>query len=66
PTTTTTTKIGNKLKQDFIKKQSTKAYIEMLNQRKHLPMTSYRKEVLNTIMKHQVTILCAETVCKYI
>ena len=59
--TAKTTKMGKILKQSFIKKQSTKAYIDMLHQRKNLPMTNYRNEVLNTIRKHQVTILCAET-----
>ena len=55
-------KAGRNLKREFLQRQSTKTYVEMLHQRENLPMTSYRSEVLETIEKHQVIILCAETV----
>jgi ATP-dependent RNA helicase DHX29 len=55
-------KAGEGLKREFLQRQSTQIYAEMLRQRKSLPMTSYRGEVLDTIKNHQVMILCAETV----
>ena len=55
-------KAGEKLKLEFIQRQSTKDYAAMLRQRENLPMTTYRSEVLETVKQHQVTILCAETV----
>ena len=55
-------KAGKSLKREFLQRQSTKTYAEMLRQRENLPMTSYRSEVLETIKRNQVMILCAETV----
>lgn len=62
PETKNPSKAGTSLKREFLRRQSTKTYVEMLHQRESLPMTSYRSEVLETIKKHQVVILCAETV----
>ena len=55
-------KAGKSLKREFLQRQSTNTYAEMLRQRENLPMTSYRSEVLETIKRNQVMILCAETV----
>lgn len=55
-------KAGKSLKREFLQRQSTKSYAEMLRQRENLPMTSYRSEILETIKRNQVMILCAETV----
>ena len=55
-------KAGEKLKLEFIQRQSTKNYAAMLRQRENLPMTTYRSELLETVKQHQVMILCAETV----
>lgn len=53
---------GVRLKREFVQRQSTKTYAAMLKQRENLPMTSFRSGVLETIKRHQVMILCAETV----
>lgn len=44
-------------------KQSTPAYQKMLQARMNLPMFQFRAEALDTIQKHQITILCGETGC---
>ena len=60
--TSDASKAGTSLKREFLERQKSKSYAEMLRQRENLPMTSYRSEILDIIKKHQVMILCAETV----
>jgi len=60
--TSDASKAGTSLKREFLERQTSKSYAEMLRQRENLPMTSYRSEILDIIKKHQVMILCAETV----
>jgi hypothetical protein len=53
---------GEKLKEEFIKRQSTAAYKTMVKQRQGLPMTAYRQQILESVQQNPVVILCAETV----
>ena len=52
---------GAQLRDEFVQRQSTKPYQQMLQLRKALPMFSFRETLLNTIRDNPVTILCAET-----
>jgi ATP-dependent RNA helicase DHX29 len=47
----------------WIQKRSTPSYQKMLSARMNLPMFQFRDEALETIEKHQITILCGETGC---
>lgn len=52
---------GEKCRQNFVRRQATTEYQQMLEIRSALPMASFRQQVLDTVRKHSVTILCAET-----
>jgi hypothetical protein len=52
---------GAKLKDLFVKRQSTSAYQEMKKVRTTLPMHGFRDNVLDMIRNNPVTVLCAET-----
>lgn len=52
---------GTKLKDLFVKRQSTSAYQEMKKVRTTLPMHGFRDNVLDMIRDNPVTVLCAET-----
>lgn len=52
---------GEKLKHDFERLQSSKAYQSMKQVRTMLPMHSYRDQVLDMVKSNSVTIICAET-----
>lgn len=51
------------LQEMWAQKQSSPAYQKMLQGRMKLPMYQFRAEALDTIQRHQVTILCGETGC---
>lgn len=51
------------LAQMWARKTSTPAYQHMLVGRMNLPMFHFRAAALDTIQRHQVTILCGETGC---
>lgn len=51
------------LAQMWARKTSTPAYQRMLVGRMNLPMFHFRAAALETIQRHQVTILCGETGC---
>lgn len=51
------------LAQMWARKTSTSAYQRMLIGRMNLPMFHFRAAALDTIQRHQVTILCGETGC---
>jgi ATP-dependent RNA helicase DHX29 len=51
------------LQQMWARKTSTPAYQRMLVGRMNLPMYHFRASALDTIQRHQVTILCGETGC---
>lgn len=51
------------LQEMWAHKQSSPAYQKMLRARMNLPMFQFRAEALDTIQKHQITILCGETGC---
>lgn len=51
------------LAQMWARKSSTPAYQRMLVGRMNLPMFHFRAAALDTIQRHQVTILCGETGC---
>jgi ATP-dependent RNA helicase DHX29 len=53
--------MGKKIRNDFVRRQATKAYQAMMEVRNALPMASFRQQVLDTVRKHPVTILWAET-----
>ena len=55
------TPLGTKLLQEFDKKTSTPAYRTMLEERKGLPIYSYRQSFLQTVNENPVTVLCAAT-----
>jgi ATP-dependent RNA helicase DHX29 len=57
----TTTALGENLKEQFLRRQETPRYLSMLKDRMKLPIYCYRQEILDTIRKNPVTILCAET-----
>lgn len=57
----TPTDIGRRLKEQFMCRQASSKYKSMLPDRTNLPIYSYREEILETIRKNPVTILCAET-----
>ena len=52
---------GTKLKDLFVKRQSSSAYQEMKKVRTSLPMHGFRENVLDMIRDNPVTVLCAET-----
>jgi ATP-dependent RNA helicase DHX29 len=52
---------STKLKDLFVKRQSTAAYQEMKKVRTSLPMHGFRENVLDIIRDNPVTVLCAET-----
>ena len=56
-----TTSLGEKLRDAFKKKESTKGYQDMKKMRSTLPMYSYRRQLLDAITENSVTVLCAET-----
>jgi ATP-dependent RNA helicase DHX29 len=51
------------LQEMWAHKRSSPAYQKMLQARMNLPMYQFRDEALDTIEKHQITILCGETGC---
>ena len=53
--------LGNKMKEDFIHRQTSSAYQNLKEVRNKLPMSSYRHKVLDMVRENPVTILCAET-----
>jgi ATP-dependent RNA helicase DHX29 len=53
--------MGKKIRNDFVRRQATKAYQAMKEVRNALPMASFRQQVLDTVREHPVTILWAET-----
>ncbi|KJX94025.1 ATP dependent RNA helicase like protein [Zymoseptoria brevis] len=53
----------DELRQMWARKTSTPAYQRMLVGRMNLPMYHFREAALDTIQRHQVTILCGETGC---
>ena len=55
------TSLGAKLSEEYAKKTSTPAYQTMLDERKGLPIYSYRRSILETVNKNPVTVLCAAT-----
>jgi hypothetical protein len=55
------TKHGQKLREEFIRRKSTSDYQKMLQVRDSLPMTSFRQEILDIVEKNPVTILSAQT-----
>ena len=55
------TSLGAKLSKEYAKKTSTPAYQTMLDERKGLPIYSYRQSILETVSKNPVTVLCAAT-----
>ena len=55
------TPLGAKLSKEYAKKTSTPAYQTMLDERKALPIYSYRQSILETVNKNPVTVLCAAT-----
>lgn len=52
---------GGKIREEFVRRQKSAEYRAMLNVRNSLPMSSFRQEVLETVEKNSVMILCAET-----
>lgn len=54
---------NEELAQMWARKTSTPAYQRMLVGRMNLPMFHFREAALDTIQRHQVTILCGETGC---
>ena len=53
--------LGSQIRDEFVRRQGSKGYKDMLEIRSSLPMTSYRQQILDTVQSHPVTILCAET-----
>jgi HrpA-like RNA helicase len=62
-TPTPSKNLGFKLKQDFVVKMRSPAYLAMERGRASLPIYSYRTQLLETIQSSQITILCGETGC---
>ncbi|KAI9878287.1 MAG: hypothetical protein M1830_001344 [Pleopsidium flavum] len=54
---------GADVKAIWMHKVSTAAYQRMLTTRMHLPMWAFKDEVLKTIERQQVVIICGETGC---
>jgi len=52
---------GVNLSKEYKKKTSTLAYQTMLNERKGLPIYSYRESIIRTVHENPVTVLCAAT-----
>ena len=52
---------GRRLREDFVRRTSSRPYLAMKAVRDGLPMASHRDAVLETVERHPVTILCAET-----
>ncbi|KAG7344991.1 ATP-dependent helicase HrpA [Nitzschia inconspicua] len=52
---------GFQLRKEFIKRQTTPRYKDVLRQRKKLPMATYRGAVLDMVRMHPVIIICADT-----
>mmetsp|Transcript_5752 Transcript_5752/g.16586 ORF Transcript_5752/g.16586 Transcript_5752/m.16586 type:complete len:1474 (-) Transcript_5752:147-4568(-) len=55
------TSLGERLREEFSRQRSFKRYIQMADERRSLPMSSYRQELLDTVKSNQVTVLCAQT-----
>ena len=53
--------LGEWLRSDFISKQKGKKYLDMYQNRVLLPIFDYRQEIIDTVRKNSVTVLCAET-----
>ena len=53
--------LGKKLKENFLLRIQSAQYQRFLVQRENLPIFSRRDEILETIQRNPVTILCAET-----
>ena len=51
------------LRSMWLSKASTQSYGHMLNSRKNLPIWNFKDNLLSTIEKHQVVIVCGETGC---
>ena len=60
-TSSPSTSLGNKLRNEFLERQQTTAYKRMSNDRKKLPIHAYGQEILHSIRQNPVTILQAET-----
>lgn len=55
------TELGKRMQKEFRRKESSSGYQKMKQVRTSLPMYSYRDQVLETVNKNPVTVLCAET-----
>lgn len=55
------TEIGKRMQKEFRRKQGSSGYQKMKQVRASLPMYRYRDQVLETVSKNPVTVLCAET-----
>jgi hypothetical protein len=55
------TKYGTLLREEFSSRKESHSYKSMMSVRRELPIHNYRDRILETIQKHPVTILCAET-----
>lgn len=58
-----TPEYSEELQNMWLQRTGTAKYQQMLASRMNLPMFHYRQAALDTISKHQVTILCGETGC---
>lgn len=56
-----TSRSGITMKDEFIRRQASNGYMNMLAQRSGLPMTAFRQKFLQTVEVNPVTIVCAET-----
>lgn len=54
---------GEHLRQLWREKSSSPAYQNMFRERQKLPMAQFRQQAVETVRKHQITILCGETGC---
>ena len=50
-----------RMRDAFIRHKKTKAYGLMMDQRQMLPIHQFRKQIIETVRDHPVTVLCAET-----
>jgi ATP-dependent RNA helicase DHX29 len=53
--------VAQKMKDEFVRRQKSKEYSNMVQYREGLPMASFRKQFLQTVKANPVTVLCAET-----
>ncbi|XP_042210560.1 ATP-dependent DNA/RNA helicase DHX36-like [Homarus americanus] len=55
--------MDNRLYEDMLEQQNSKAYQEMLKVRKRLPSYKMKDEIIDTIQENQVVVLSGETGC---